>query len=142
MRTVVFLFFCCLIAPPAAGADCGHDNWAFYGAVRDAAGRPVADAQVLFLLDKVNRADYLKEGVRGRRFRTNEFGKYQAGLICNDDSDAPNPCARKLKHLTVAASARNHAMKLQVYKLNDLEIVDEEGVCFVHVPEIRLRKGF
>jgi len=122
--------------------ECDHDAWAFYGAVRDVAGRPIGDAQVFLLLDKVNEADYVREGVRGRRFRTNEFGKYQAGLVCSDDRDAPNPCAKKLKHLTIAVSSQGHAMKLQVFKLNHLEIVKDDGVCFVQMPEIRLQKGF
>lgn len=133
---------CFLITPGTGAVECAHEAWAFYGAVRDSAGQPIGDAQVFLLLDKVNQADYVREGVRGRRFRTNEFGKYQAGLICNDDSDAPNPCARKLKHLTVAVSSQGHAMKMQVFKLNDLEIVDNDGVCFVQMPEIRLQKGF
>ena len=131
-----------LLAPAAGAVDCEQDIWAFFGAVRDSGGQPIDDAEVFLLLDKVNRADYLRDGVRGRRFRTNEYGKYQAGLICSDNRDAPNPCAKKLKHLTVAVSSPGRAMKLQVLKLNDLEIVSDEGVCFVQMPEIRLQRGF
>lgn len=122
----------------AAAERCDSDVWAFFGAVRDSAGQPIGDAEVFLLLDKINHADYLKEGVRGRRFHTNEYGKFQAGLICSDSSDRPNPCSRKLRHLTVAASSRGHMMKLQVFKLATLEVVDEDGVCFIHLPEIRL----
>jgi len=131
-----------LIAPGAGAVDCDYDAWAFFGAVRDAGGQPLGDAEVFLLLDKVNQADYLREGVRGRRFRTNVYGKYQAGLVCSDNRDAPNPCAKKLKHVTVAVSAPGHAMKLQVLKLNGLEIVKDDGVCFVQMPEIRLQRGF
>ena len=131
------------LAVPGCGAsECDFDAWAFYGAVHDPGGQPVDDAQVFLLLDKMDQTDYVKEGVRGRRFRTNEYGKYQAGLVCGDDRDAPNPCAKKLKHLTVVVSSWDHALKMRVFKLNDLEIVADDGVCFVHVPEIRLSKGF
>ena len=136
------LIACLLIAPATSAVDCSHDAWAFYGAVREAGGQPINDAEVFLLLDKVSRADYLEDGVRGRRFRTNEYGKYQAGLVCSDNRDAPNPCARKPKHLTVVVSSRKHTLKMQVFKLNDLEIITEEGVCFVQMPEIRLRRGF
>ncbi len=137
------LLLAALLATPGVGAlDCASDAWAFYGTVRDAGGRPVGDAEVFLLLDKISEAEYLREGVRGRRFRTNEFGKYQAGLVCSDTRDAPNPCAKRLKYLTVVVSSRDHAMKMHVYRLNDLEIVGDEGACFVQVPEIRLRKGF
>ncbi len=142
MRAALFLIACFLIAPGAGAVDCDYDAWAFFGAVRNAGGHPIGDAEVFLLLDKVNQADYLKEGVRGRRFRTNEYGKYQAGLVCSDNRDAPNPCARRLKHLTIAVSSQGHAMKLQVFKLKNLEILDEDGVCFVQMPEIRLQKGF
>lgn len=131
-----------LLGGLTGAAECDHDAWAFYGAVRTTGGQPVGDAEVFLLLDKVNESVYAKEGVRGRRFRTNEFGKYQAGLVCSDTRDAPNPCGKKLRHLTVAVSSRDYSMKLQVFKLRDLEIVDEDGVCFIHMPEIQLRKGF
>jgi len=136
------LIACFLITPRADAFECGHNAWAFYGAVRDAGGQPIGDAEVFLLLDKVNQTDYLKVGVRGRRFRTNEYGKYQAGLICSDSRDAPNPCARRLKHLTIAVSSQGYAMKMQVFKLKSLEILAEDGVCFVRMPEIRLQKGF
>ena len=130
-------------ALPAAGSPCDSEAWAFYGAVRDSGGRPVANARVHLLLDKINEAAYAREGMRAKRFWTNEFGKYQAGLICSDDSDAPNPCARKLKHLTVVVYSDGHAMTLKVFKLRDLEIrPTDEGACFVTVPEIRLKKGY
>ena len=138
LRAVVLIS---LAALPAAAGGCDSDAWAFYGAVRDASGNPIGDAEVFLLLDKIDQSEYLKEGVRGRRFRSNEYGKYQAGLICDDNSDNPNPCARKLKHLTVVVSARDYAMKLRVFKLNDLSVMTEDGVCLVHVPELRLRKG-
>jgi len=142
VRAASFFLACVLATPGVAALDCKSDAWAFYGAVRDAGGRPVGDAEVFLLLDKIDEAEYLREGVRGRRFRTNEYGKFQAGLVCSDTRDAPNPCARKLKHLTVVVSSQSHGMRMRVYRLNDLEIVLEEGACFVHVPEIRLRKGF
>jgi len=136
------LILCFLGAPETGAVECDYDAWAFYGAVRDLGGKPIGDAEVFLLLDKVNEAAYLRDGVRGRRFRTNEYGKYQAGLVCGDNRDAPNPCAKKLKHLTVVVSSPGHAMKLQVHRLNDLEIVRDDGVCLVRMPEIRLQKGF
>lgn len=142
MRAALFLIACFLIAPVAGAVDCDYDAWAFYGAVRDRGGQPIGDAEVFLLLDKVSQSDYIKVGVRGRRFRTNEYGKYQAGLICSDNRDAPNPCARRLKHLTIAVSSQGYAMKMQVFKLKSLEILAEDGVCFVRMPEIRLQKGF
>ena len=129
-------------APPAVAGSCDSDAWAFYGAVRDASGNPIGDAEVFLLLDKIDQSEYLEEGVRGRRFRSNDYGKYQAGLICDDNSDNPNPCARKLKHLTVVVSSPDYAMKMRVFKLRDLDILREDGVCLVRVPEMQLRKGF
>jgi len=131
-----------LAAPCAGAAKCESDAWAFYGAVRDAGGRPIGDAVVFLLLDKPRPVEDFSTGTRGRSFRTNEYGKYQAGLFCTDDSDSPNPCAKTPKRLTVSVSSQGYAMKLQVLKLNNLDIVEDDGVCFVHMPEIRLQKGF
>ncbi len=142
MRAVFFFLTCLLTGPEVGALECESDAWAFYGAVRDGGGRPVGDAEVFLLLDKISEAEYFREGVRGRRFRTNEYGKYRAGLVCSDTRDSPNPCAKKLKHLTVVVSSPDHTMKMLVYKLNDLEVVADEGACWVHVPEIRLRRGF
>ena len=127
--------------PAQAGPSCRSDAWAVYGAVRTAGGAPVDDAEVFLLLDKIDARAYAREGVRGRRFRTNEFGKYQAGLICSDSSDRPNPCAKKLKHLTAVVSAPGYGMTLRVWKLADLNVVAEDGVCFVTMPEVRLERG-
>lgn len=124
------------------GATCDLDAWAFYGAVRTSGGQPIGDAEVFLLLDKISQSAYAREGVRGRRFRTNEYGKYQAGLVCSDSRDAPNPCGKKLRHLTVAVSSRDHSMKLQVFKLRDLNVAEVDGVCFVQMPEIKLSRGF
>ena len=140
MRILLITFL--LLAPQVGAVDCEYEAWAFFGAVRNAGGQPIGDAEVFLLLDKVSEGDYLREGVRGRRFRTNEYGKYQAGLVCSDNRDAPNPCAKKPKHVTVAVSSPGHGMKLQVHKLKSLEIVMDDGVCFVQMPEIRLQRGF
>ena len=131
-----------LCAPHARAAKCESDAWAFYGSVRDAGGRPIGDAVVFLLLDKLRPVEGSPTGTRGHSFRTNEYGKYQAGLFCTDDSDSPNPCAKKPKQLTVTVSSQGYAMKMKVLKLNDLDIVKDEDVCFVHMPEIRLEKGF
>ncbi len=131
-----------LAAPCATAAKCESDAWAFYGAVRDAGGRPISDAVVFLLLDKLKPVEDSPTGTRGRSFRTNEYGKYQAGLFCTDDLDSPNPCAKKPKRLTVTVSSQGYAMKMQVLKLNNLDIIEDDGVCFVHMPEIRLQKGF
>ena len=81
-----------LPCPATAGATaCDSEAWAFYGAVRNAGGRPIADARVHLLLDKMNATAYAREGMRARRFWTNEYGKFQGGLICSDNSDSPNP---------------------------------------------------
>ena len=131
-----------LCAPHAGAAKCESDAWVFYGSVRDAGGRPIGDAVVFLLLDKLKPVEDSPTGTRGRSFRTNEYGKYQAGLFCTDDSDSPNPCAKKPKQLTVTVSSQGYAMKMKVLKLNDLDIVKNEDVCFVLMPEIRLEKGF
>ena len=138
---IALLLAAAIAFPSSAATHCDSEAWAFYGAVRDTSGRPVAEARVYLLLDKINEAAYAREGMRARRFWTNEYGKYQAGLICGDNSDSPNPCARKLKHLTVMVDSGDHAMTLKVFKLRDLEIVPEDGACFVRVPEIRLQRG-
>ena len=131
-----------LAVPCATAAKCESDAWAFYGAVRDAGGRPISDAVVFLLLDKLRPVEDSPTGRRGRSFRTNEYGKYQAGVFCTDDSDSPNPCAKKPKLLTVSVSSQGYGMKMRVFKLNDLDIVEDDGVCFVHMPEIRLEKRF
>ncbi len=131
-----------LCVPQARAATCESDAWAFYGSVRDAGGRPIDDAVVFLLLDKLRPVKDSPTGTRGRSFRTNKYGKYQAGLFCTDDSDSPNPCAKKPKQLTVSVSSQGYAMRMQVLKLNRLDIVENDGVCFVHMPEIRLKKEF
>ena len=45
------LFLLALTLGTTEAARCPSDAWAFYGAVRDRGGRPIADARLSFLLD-------------------------------------------------------------------------------------------
>jgi len=140
MRISIIIGLLALLLSPAQ-AGCDRDAWAFYGAVRDGGGRPIADARINLLLDRPASGTDARKGDRWSSFYSNEFGKYQAGLVCSDSSDRANPCAKKPKLLAIETRAEGYADSLRVLKLKNLEIVVDGGICFVALPELKLQRS-
>jgi hypothetical protein len=130
------------MASPSVGADpCKPARYQIMGKVRDVNGRPVGDATVRLLLDRISAPKFSAEGPRARLTRTNDFGTYVALIDCDEargTTDAPNPCADRPRHLTVGVEARGLRMKLMVFKLKELEVTRDAGGCLVEVPAIKL----
>jgi hypothetical protein len=120
------------VGAPALAADCGNEYYVA-GAVLDAASRPVANAEVWVLLDKISEKKYRQQGLRARSFRTDGGGVYSAHVVCGNRG-GPNPCAKNPKYLTIAADGAGLGMRLKVYKLKDLKMIVDRGACFVEVP--------
>ena len=123
----------------AAGA-CRSEQIEVIGMVKDSSGVPVRDATVYVLLDQISQKKWSEQGFRARRFRTDFNGQFKAYIDCAEAraSGGPEPCARKVKHVTVAADQPGYRLKLQTFNFKGLEIVERGGVCFVRVPEIRV----
>jgi len=120
-------------------ASCKQKDYEVRGTVTDRSGQPIPGARVHVLLDKVSQKEFGKHGVRVRSVTATDRGVYQARVTCGGE---PNPCASKPKHLSLAASKHGYAMVLQVFPLKDLEIVEQDGRCFVRAPNLELRAGF
>jgi protocatechuate 3,4-dioxygenase beta subunit len=120
-------------------ASCKQKDYEIHGTVTDRSGRPIPGARVHVLLDKISQKEFGKHGVRARSATGNERGTYQVRITCGGE---PNPCAAKPKHLSVAASKHGYAMILQVFPFKELEIVEQDGRCFVRAPNLQLRSGF
>jgi hypothetical protein len=126
-----------------AGAVCKADRYQILGRVVDAAGRPIEDAAVRLLLDRVSMQQLVEEGSRARLVRTAATGAYLTRIDCERArgiTDAPNPCAARPRHLTVAASAAGYRARLVVFRLKDLDIVEEGGGCLLQVPDVKLTR--
>lgn len=119
-----------------SASSCKQKDYEIHGTVTDRSGRPLGGARIHVLLDKVSQKEFGKQGVRARSVTANDRGGYQIGISCGGE---PNPCASKPKHLTVAASKHGYAMVLQTFSLKELEIVEQDGRCFVRAPSIKLR---
>src|SRR5210317_395474 len=119
-------------------AACSGHRYLVRGAVRDASGHPVPNAQVYVLLDRVSEKKFLAQGVRARSFRADDSGRFAATVVCSEENGLPNPCAKKPKYVTVAASGPDHGLKLMSFKLSTLPVTDLGGECIVDVPGIVL----
>jgi len=134
---LLLILACCLAVVPAAIAGCGNE-YHVGGVVRDGGGRPISDAQVWVLLDKISEKKTIAQGIRARKTRTDRKGSFSARVVCGGENGGPNPCARKPKHLTIAAGGDGYGLKLRVFKLRDLDVVEQGGVCRVDVPPFSL----
>lgn len=125
-------------------AQCRSDEIEVIGMVKDSSGVPMRDATVYVLLDQISQKKWAEQGLRARRFRTDFNGQFRAYIDCAEarSGGGPDPCAKKPKHVTVAADPPDHRLKLQVFKLKELEIHERGGVCYVRVPEIRVSAGY
>jgi len=127
------------VGAPALAVDCGNEYYVA-GAVLDAARRPVPNAEVWVLLDKISEKKYRQQGLRARSFRTDGGGVYSAHVVCGNRG-GPNPCAKNPKYLTIAADGAGLGLRLKVYKLKDLKVIADRGACFVEVPPFLLGKS-
>jgi hypothetical protein len=126
----------------SAGA-CDPPRYQILGKVVDPGGRPLVDATVRLLLDRISAQEFASQGPRARLRRTNSSGTYLALIDCDEArgiTDAPNPCAKKPKHLTVAVETEGYRTRLVVFKLRDLDVNKDAGGCLVQVPDIRLSR--
>jgi len=126
-------------APAAKVPACRHPVWEVYGGVTDRAGAPVPSVRAYVLLDKVSQKEFSKQGVRARSATVTDDGRYHVGLTCGS---SPDPCAAKLRHLTVIAEGRGYATTLRVFELADLEVVEDGDRCTARVPTLQLRESF
>ena len=124
-------------------AKCSERKFEIAGRVRDASGRALSGARLYFLMDKVSKERFLKQGIRGRVSRTDVFGQYIGYLACGSSTSGfGDPCSGKPKHLTVIVDHDNYRMLLKTFKLNELTITENPGgTCTVAVPEIALKPG-
>jgi len=127
----------CMAVMPAAVAECGNE-YQVRGVVRDGGGRPVSDARVWVLLDKISEKKTIAQGIRARQARTDRSGIFSAHVVCGGENGGSNPCAKKARHLTIAAGGDGYGLKLRAFKLKDLEVVERGGVCLVDVPPFSL----
>jgi len=141
------LFVVLLLAGVSCGVaypdTCDPSRYQIMGQVVDSGGRPLFDATVRLLLDQISAQEFARQGPRARLRRTNSSGIYVGMIDCEAArgvTDAPNPCAKKVKHLTVLIEAEGFRARLVVFKLKDLEINRDAGGCLVQVPDIRLAR--
>ena len=142
------LFFSALLSAGvslavAQAGICDPPRYQILGKAVDPGGRPVADATVRLLLDRISAEEFQKHGPRARLRRTNSSGIYVGLLDCGAGdvvTDAPNPCAKNPKHLTVMVEAQGHRMRLVTFKLKELEINKDAAGCLVQVSDIRLSR--
>jgi len=139
--TVVSALAVAALCSVVQGAGCKPARFQVMGLVADVSGRPLVDARVYLLLDRVSEEKTSEYGVRAIPVRTNASGSYVQLIDCDElaqTSDRPNPCARSPKHLTVSAGGPGYRTKLQVFKLKELDVRRDAGGCMVLVPDIRL----
>jgi hypothetical protein len=145
-RALAALVVLLLTAPALfpAMAQCRGDQYAVVGRVVDAMGQPVKNATVHVLLDQISKKKFAEQGFRARGFNTDGSGQFSAFIDCGEARAAggANPCAKKPKHVTVAADRTGHNLRLQVFKLKELEVTEQSGICHVRVPEIRLSGSY
>lgn len=127
-----------VVSSRPGAASCKQKDYEVHGTVTSRSGQPIPGARVHLLLDKVSKKEFGKHGVRVRSVTANDRGTYRARITCGGE---PNPCASKPKHLSLAASKHGYAMVLQVFPLKDLEMVEQDGRCFVRAPNLQLRPG-
>jgi len=128
----------------AAGAACKPSRYQVMGNLVDRTERPVTDAIVRVLLDRVSEQEFAKQGPRARLVRTNNSGTYVAMIDCDEASkagDAPNPCADKPKYVTLIVEGAGYRTKVVVHKIKDLELIKDPGGCLILVPDVRLAPG-
>ncbi|MCP3979645.1 MAG: hypothetical protein GY716_09990 [bacterium] len=135
------LLFLVFAPSVATQSRCDARRYRLGGRVEGGAGRPVADARVHLLLDRVSQKKFHKQGIRARKARTDRHGRYDLEVACADSApelrNAPDPCAAKVQHVTVLAAAPAHRMKLQTFKLTELEVTADG--CTIRVPTVTLR---
>jgi hypothetical protein len=127
-----------VVAAAPADARCKHERYDVVGSVIDSAGRPVAGARVFVLLDKISEKKFNAQGMRARSTRTDKNGRFHSAVVCGTQ---PDPCARKPKHVTIAAG-QAMSLRLMVYKLATLGETETPTSCFVEVPALILNSGF
>jgi protocatechuate 3,4-dioxygenase beta subunit len=133
MRNVLFALFAVgVVATTSASAGCGN-RYLVGGRVLDASGRPLADARVYVLLDRISEKKFGEQGLRAVRIRTDAAGRYTAHIECGA---RPNPCAASPKHVTVAVAGESFRMKLQVHKLKTLGVDKGADACRVVAPDL------
>jgi hypothetical protein len=121
----------------AWSADCRADRWVVTGSVEDSTGRPVADARVRVLLDRISEKSFLKNaGTRARSALTNAAGRYQVELLCGSQ---PDPCAGRPKVVSVAVNAGGHRLIFKTLDLKPLGPEEDGGVCFLEMPGVEVR---
>ena len=132
------------VSATATGAACKPSRYQVMGSLTDRSERPVADAIVRVLLDRVSEKEFAKHGPRARLIRTNASGTYVAMIDCDEArkaGDAPSPCADKPKYVTLIVEAPGYRTKVVVHKIKDLELIKDPGGCLILVPDVRLASG-
>ena len=145
-RACVMVLAVVAASVPATPSDaaCKPSRYQVMGNLVDRSERPVVDAIVRVLLDRVSEQEFAKSGPRARLIRTNASGTYVAMIDCDEASkagDAPNPCADKPKYVTLIVEAAGYRTKVVVHKIKDLELIKDPGGCLILVPDVRLAPG-
>ena len=128
-----------------AGGACKPARYTVMGQVTDSGGRPLVDARVRLLLDRVSGKKTADHGVRALSTRTNAAGSFVQYIDCDElavRGDRPSPCARSPRHVTVSATAPGLRSRLQVFKFKALEIRRDAGGCILILPDIRLSPAY
>jgi hypothetical protein len=128
-----------------AGGACKPARYTVMGQVTDSSGRPLVDARVRLLLDRVSEEETADHGVRALSTRTNAAGSFVQYIDCDEMAvrgDRPSPCARNPKHVTVSATAPGLRTRLQVFKFKALEIRRDAGGCVLILPDLRLSPAY
>ena len=127
------------VGMPAVASGCGNEYYVT-GAILDSTRRPVPNAEVWILLDKISEKKYRRQGIRARSFRTDGGGGFSAHVVCGNKNGA-NPCAKNPRYLTIAASGPGLGLRVKVFKLKDLKMFSDRGACFVEAPAFVLGRS-
>jgi hypothetical protein len=126
-----------LAAPVAIAGGCAG-GYHVAGVILDGGGRPVPGARVWVLMDKVTQDSGVTRGIRARSFSADAGGVYEAHIVCGG---SPNPCAKKPKHVTIAASGDGFGLRLVVHPLKNLPLIERGGACFIEAPPLTLSRS-
>jgi len=118
----------------AGGGGCSG-TYHVSGRVIDASERPVADARVYLLMDKVSEREFAKQGMRAVITRTDRSGWYSETIVCGG---TPDPCARKPAHFSVLAQTPGTSLRLRTFTLKSLNVVKRSDGCVLRAPDMRL----
>jgi len=122
----------------AGGNVCPATENVVVGSVIGPGGRPLADAKVYGLLDRVSEKQTMKQGIRARSTRTDASGRFELPIQCGEVSGQPNPCASNPKHLTLIVGDLGSRMTLRQFKLKSVGMQRVGEGCVIEAPLVKL----